>query len=88
MKEKPPCFDEQTRTDCPRRAVGCREGCEAWKAYRAAHEVEKQKEARDKAAYYEARDFAEGLDGRNRSEASRRYMKKRSGTRPVKGDTK
>lgn len=30
---KPPCFDESTRTDCPKRKVSCRSECEEWQQY-------------------------------------------------------
>lgn len=28
-----PCFDELTRTDCPRRACGCQLTCKEWALY-------------------------------------------------------
>ena len=30
---KNPCFNEETRTDCPRRKGGCQVGCPDWAAY-------------------------------------------------------
>ena len=33
---KPPCFDESTNTDCPKRHVGCRSECEEWRKYEEA----------------------------------------------------
>lgn len=30
---KPPCFDSVTKTDCPRRCVGCAETCPDWAEY-------------------------------------------------------
>lgn len=41
---KPPCFDEKTKTDCPRRKPGCGATCEKWQEYMV--EREKVYEAR------------------------------------------
>ena len=30
---KPPCFNEETRTDCPKRCAGCAVNCPEWAAY-------------------------------------------------------
>ena len=38
-----PCFDATTRTDCPRRCVGCKADCPEWKAWFEIHEQEKEK---------------------------------------------
>lgn len=43
-KIKNPCFDEKTKTDCPRRAVGCQNKCNLYKIYKTLKAVEdKQK---------------------------------------------
>lgn len=31
---KNPCYNEETKTDCPRRAKGCFAGCPDWQKYR------------------------------------------------------
>jgi hypothetical protein len=36
MRLKAPCFDYETHTDCPNRAVGCRSTCEAWQVFEVA----------------------------------------------------
>jgi hypothetical protein len=33
-----PCYDVKTKTDCPKRKVGCRKDCKAW----AEHEAERK----------------------------------------------
>jgi hypothetical protein len=30
---EPPCYNRQTKTDCPDRCGGCQLACEKWKAY-------------------------------------------------------
>lgn len=37
-----PCFDRKTQTDCPLRAVGCREKCNRYKIYKTLKEVEQR----------------------------------------------
>lgn len=46
MKIKPPCYNDGS--DCPRRYVGCRAGCEAWHEWMAAHEAEKEARRKDR----------------------------------------
>ena len=29
----PPCYDHQTKTDCPDRKLGCHDTCEKWKQW-------------------------------------------------------
>lgn len=51
-----PCYDTKTRTDCPRRAVGCRSTCEAWQAYEvqaAAERAMRAKDAEERRALWE-----------------------------------
>jgi len=40
---KPPCYNPKTKTDCPRRYVGCRAECTAWHEWLVIHEEEKEK---------------------------------------------
>ena len=35
-----PCYDLLTKTDCPRRCVGCRSSCTEWAFYMKAKEEE------------------------------------------------
>lgn len=37
---RPPCFDEQTKTDCPDRKQGCAVNCEKWAKYLEARNAE------------------------------------------------
>lgn len=32
---KAPCYNHETKTDCPRREMGCHAHCEKWKEYEA-----------------------------------------------------
>lgn len=45
-----PCFDEKTRTDCPRRHAGCAVNCPEW----AAWEKEREEVYRKRAMELEA----------------------------------
>lgn len=40
---KPPCYNPETKGDCPRRYVGCRASCEAWHEWLVIHAEEKEK---------------------------------------------
>jgi hypothetical protein len=42
-----PCFDEKTRTDCPRRHCGCAVDCPDWAAYQKEREESYKKRARE-----------------------------------------
>lgn len=37
---KVPCYNAETKTDCPRREVGCHSHCEKWKEYEALRDEE------------------------------------------------
>lgn len=41
-KIKNPCYNRETETDCPLRAVGCREKCNRYKIYKTLKEVEQR----------------------------------------------
>ena len=66
-----PCFDTKTRTDCPRRYVGCKASCEQWHEWLAIHEQEKQEIDRKRHEGKEALDHAY-----RRVEVFTRYNKK------------
>lgn len=40
---KPPCYNPKTKTDCPRRYVGCRAECTEWHEWLVIHAEEKEK---------------------------------------------
>lgn len=46
---KNPCFNEETRTDCPKRCAGCAVSCPDWAAYVKERdaEYERRKEQAD-----------------------------------------
>ena len=37
---KAPCYNDETKTDCPRREAGCHSHCEKWKEYEALRNEE------------------------------------------------
>ena len=43
--KRPPCYNIDTKTDCPLRAAGCAIGCEAWAEYVKERDAEYQKRA-------------------------------------------
>ena len=42
MMTRPPCYNPETKGDCPRRYVGCRASCEAWHEWLIIHAEEKE----------------------------------------------
>lgn len=44
---KNPCFDENTKTDCPRRGKGCSVGCPEWTKYVKERDISYQKRMTD-----------------------------------------
>lgn len=65
---EPPCYDRETKTDCPDRCCGCQVKCEKWQAYL----VDRQK-------VYDKRlsDFhANSIIGENSHDAHIRHIKK------------
>lgn len=55
MRTKPPC--KVDGVDCQWRRVGCRDECEAWKKYEAAHAEEREKARRKRDAERDVEDF-------------------------------
>lgn len=66
-----PCFDTESRTDCPRRYVGCKASCEKWHEWLAVHAEEKQRIEAKRREGREALDHAY-----HRVEVFTRYNKK------------
>lgn len=73
----PPCFDEQTNTDCPRRYIGCSADCKEWHEWLIIHAEEKEKFRNDINKNGEAYKFMEGHNRRLRVDRARRSAKKR-----------
>lgn len=51
-----PCYDTKTRTDCPRRRIGCRHTCKKWHDYeraKAAEAAQRDEERQTVAGLYE-----------------------------------
>lgn len=59
-KTRPPCFDEKSDTDCPKRYVGCKSWCEDWHKWIAIHEAEKAEIRRKKYEENEVKAFLDG----------------------------
>lgn len=48
--ERPPCYNYETKTDCPKRAVGCHSKCYEWAIYKKAKAVEDKKRRQQREA--------------------------------------
>lgn len=72
-----PCYDIQTRTDCPRRCVGCRDTCLEWAEWTILHDAELEKKRRIKKAQVEADAFEMGRRDRDRRMYNEQYEKRR-----------
>ncbi len=76
MRTKPPC--KVDGVDCQQRRVGCRDECEAWKRYEAAHAEEREKARRKRDAERDVEDFMvrsgdrARMSGRTKYEARKR----------------
>lgn len=78
MLTRPPCYDETTRTDCPRRYVGCRAECTKWHDWLAIHESEREVTRRNKRNESDVQAFLAGQTRRAAAgEAARRGREKR-----------
>ena len=75
MKTQPPCFDKATKTDCPRRYIGCKAECGAWHEWLAVHDAEMQKERQAKDRFKDAEDFLATQGERSRKACRREYMR-------------
>ena len=73
MMTQSPCYDKRTRTDCPKRCVGCKSSCAAWAAWLIVHEQEREKTR--KAKQNEADDFLIGQTDRVKLARHRDYMR-------------
>lgn len=73
---RPPCYDEATNTDCPRRYVGCKTGCEEWHRWLAIHAEEKGKIRREKDKCIDADSFLVNQNKRLVQDRQRRYTER------------
>jgi hypothetical protein len=67
---KSPCYDEVTKTGCPRRCAGCSVNCSDWAAYvkdRDAQYKKKLEEAKIKRAVHDTRYCHTGQYRRDRA---------------------
>ena len=65
---KPPCFNEETRTDCPKRHAGCAVNCPDWAKYVEARDAEYERRKQETAI------TSAMLDRRNKS-LEKRYRR-------------
>lgn len=76
---RPPCFDEATRTDCPKRHVGCRADCPEWQAWEKVHAEETEEIRIKREAYDRVENFLSNQNRRvqmaTRRERMRRYRR-------------
>lgn len=74
-KTKPPCYNNGS--DCPRRYIGCRAGCEDWHKWLAIHESEKEQERRYRDRGREADLFLSKQGERVNKAYHREYMREK-----------
>lgn len=72
---RPPCNDGEH--DCPNRRVGCRSGCEAWKAWEKLHAEEREALQKKRMSNMDADDFMVERGKRRRSLTMTRYRERR-----------
>ena len=75
---QPPCYEPKTRTDCPKRCVGCKSYCKAWAEYQAIHEQETSEINRRKRHHLDIEGFLAGQGKRTslRNQALREKEKR------------
>ena len=73
---RPPCYDEATNTDCHRRYVGCKAGCEEWHRWLAIHAEEKERVRRGKAYYNDVEGCLAEQNKRLVQDRQRRYTER------------
>ena len=76
-----PCFDEKTRTDCPRRYVGCKADCARWQEWLIVHAEEKAEIQRKKHHDNDVNTFlmGQGLRQRRGNQAKNEQERRRRG---------
>ena len=73
MKDSP-CYNTKTRTDCPKRCVGCRSSCEEWKEWQIIHAQEKDAIYRKKQNDSAVNGFLIGQGKRAQAARHRKYV--------------
>jgi len=81
---RPPCYDEETGTDCGERRVGCREGCERWAEYVAIHAMEKERIRKQKERDCDVNRFIFSRKRRALMDSKRRYISGIERRKPLK----
>ena len=81
VRTSPPCMDDVTMEDCPRRYVGCRAECEKWHEWLAIHAAELEKEKDNRNKQRDISGFFIDQGKRTRADNMRKYQQKKNGTR-------
>ena len=71
-----PCYDVKTKTDCPRRCLGCREKCAEWAEWEIIHKAEMMEIRKKKNSEMAADAFIGERKKRIKNDSGRRYEKK------------
>ena len=64
---KPPCYNRETKTDCPNRKDGCRSDCEKWQEFEKDNALarEYRKECAERNRLFYNKEVVRYLDGQN-----------------------
>lgn len=76
---KPPCIDDVTKGDCPRRYVGCRAECEKWHEWLAIHAQEKEEQDAKRQKHRDVEGFLAQQGKRTRTDNQRKYLQRKKG---------
>lgn len=76
-KTKPPCYNQETKTDCPRRYIGCHAECEQYHEWLAVHGKEAEERKQRNAVNDDLRQLARGFDKRLRIQSQTKYNEKK-----------
>ena len=74
---RPPCFDDKTNTDCPRRYIGCKAECEEWHKWLIVHTEEKAAFQKDLNKGFDADTFLVDQGKRARIDTVRKSAQRR-----------
>lgn len=70
-----PCYDEETKTDCPKRAAGCAAHCDRWLEYT----VERNKDYRKRAQIAESVSDYKSIEARRHRQNRKAIEAKKKG---------
>lgn len=76
---KPPCRNDETLEDCPKRRVGCRAECEQWKQFEKIHAEELEHIRQKRREFDMVESFLSGQNKRIEMQRHRENAKKHRG---------